>query len=44
MAKAVDGRSTVAKAIKGDVYNALRDALTKPQGKTKKSYAQKSFT
>lgn len=40
MAKAVDGRSTVAKAIKGDIYNALRAALTKPQGKSKKSYAQ----
>jgi hypothetical protein len=40
MAKAVDGRSNVAKAIKGDIYNSLREALTKPDGKTKKSYAQ----
>lgn len=40
MAKAVDGRSTVAKAIKGDIYSALRDALTKPHGKAKKSFTQ----
>lgn len=40
MAKAVDGRSSVAKAIKGEVYDALREALTKPQGKSKKSFAQ----
>lgn len=40
MAKAVDGRSDVAKAIKSDIYNALRESLTKPQGTTKKSWAQ----
>ena len=40
MAKAVDGRSNVAKAIKGDIYEALREALTKPNAKTKKSYSQ----
>lgn len=40
MAKAVDGRSSIAKAIKGEVYDALREALTKPQGKSKKSFAQ----
>lgn len=40
MAKAVDGRSAVAKAIKGDIYASLREALTKPQGKSKKSFTQ----
>lgn len=40
MAKVVDGRSSVAKAIKGDVYSALRDALASPQGRSKKSYTQ----
>lgn len=40
MAKAVDGRSAVAKAIKGDVYASLREALTKPIGKSKKSFTQ----
>lgn len=40
MAKVVDGRSTVAKAIKSDLYSELREALTKPHGKSKKSFAQ----
>ena len=40
MAKAVDGRSTLAKAIKGTVYDSLREALTKPQGKSNKSFTQ----
>ena len=40
MAKVVDGRSTVAKAIKGDLYSQLREALTKPIGKSKKSFSQ----
>ena len=40
MAKAVDGRSSLAKAIKGTVYDSLREALTKPQGKAKKSFTQ----
>ena len=38
--KVVDGRSSVAKAVKTEVYDSLREALTKPQGKSKKSYAQ----
>lgn len=40
MAKVVDGRSSVAKAIKGDIYESLREALTKPVGKSKKSFTQ----
>ena len=38
--KVVDGRSSVAKAVKTEVYDSLREALTKPQGKSKKSYTQ----
>lgn len=40
MAKVVDGRSDIAHAIKGDIYDALREALTKPVGKTKHSWSQ----
>lgn len=40
MAKAVDGRSSVAKAIKADLYDELRTALTKPVGQTNKSWTQ----
>ena len=40
MAKVIDGRSDVAKAIKGDLYASLREALTIPQGKSKKSFTQ----
>lgn len=36
----MDERSQLAKAIKGDIYESLREGLTKPQGKTKKSWAQ----
>lgn len=32
-AKAIDGRKTVAKAIKADIYSELRDQLTKPINK-----------
>ena len=38
--KAVDGRESVAKAIKGDIYNALRESLTKPRGKGKRSWTK----
>lgn len=40
MAKAVDGRSSLAKAIKGDLYSELREALTKPNSRSKKSFSQ----
>ena len=42
--RAVDGRSAVAKAMKSEVYNSLREALTKPQGKSKKSFTQQFIT
>lgn len=38
--KAIDGRGTVARAIKGDLYKTLREALTQPLGKSSKSFAQ----
>ena len=37
--RAVDGRSAVAKAIKANLYNELREALTKPNP-SKKSWTQ----
>lgn len=40
MPRAVDGRSAVAKAIKADLYDELRQALTRPIGNTKKSWTQ----
>lgn len=39
MARAIDGRSDIAKAIKGDIYQALREGLVKPEGKSKRSWA-----
>ncbi len=44
MAKVVDGRSSVAHAVKGDIYSALREALTKPTGKSKTSWTQQFIT
>lgn len=37
--RAIDGRSAVAKAIKANLYNELREALTKPN-QSKKSWTQ----
>lgn len=38
--KVLDGRSPLAKAIKGQIYEELREALTKPSGKSKLSWTQ----
>lgn len=40
MAKVIDGRSNVARAIKSDIYSQIREALTKPEGRSKKSFSQ----
>lgn len=38
--KVVDGRSNIAKSVKTELYETLRESLTKPQGKSKKSWSQ----
>lgn len=38
--KVIDGRSPLAKAIKGQLYDELRESLTKPVGKGKQSWTQ----
>lgn len=40
MAKAVDGRSAIAKAVKGQLYDELRNALTATSGRSKTSWTQ----
>lgn len=42
MSKAVDGRSAVAKAVKADLYEQLRVALTKPVESTSKGKGKKT--
>lgn len=37
--RAIDGRSDVAKAVKTEIYNALRESLVKPIGNTGKTWA-----
>jgi hypothetical protein len=39
MARVIDGRSELSHAIKGQIYDALRESLTKPQGNSKTPWA-----
>lgn len=38
--KVIDGRSNIAKSVKTEIYDTLRNSLIKPNGKTKKSWTQ----